>query len=80
MIILDINGRKVLHILFLLAFIIIGQIWFKGIQSIATYLGLLSAGIAIALKDPLTNITGWLYIFGKTHLKLGKNSAWRPNW
>ena len=39
------------------AIIIIGQIWLDGIGSIVTYLGLLSAGIAIALKDPITNIT-----------------------
>ena len=56
----------------LFAFIIIGQIWFEGIQSLATYLGLLSAGIAIALKDPLTNITGWLYILWRNPFEVGE--------
>ena len=41
---------------FTLSAIIIGQIWFKGIQSIATYLGLVSAGIAVALKEPILNL------------------------
>jgi len=54
----------------IIVMIIIGRIWFEGIQSIATYLGLLSAGIAIALKDPLTNITGWLFILWRSPLEV----------
>lgn len=53
------------------ALIIIGQIWLDGIGSIVTYLGLLSAGIAIALKDPITNITGWLFILWNRPLDAG---------
>ena len=59
------------YIVFIFIFIIIGQIWFEGIESIATYLGLLSAGIAIALKEPLTNITGWLYIVWRSPFDVG---------
>lgn len=64
--------KSITYTIFLFAFIIIGQIWFKGIQSLATYLGLLSAGIAIALKDPLTNITGWLYILWRNPFEVGE--------
>lgn len=64
--------RKVTsYISFTLIFIIIAQIWFKGIESIATYLGLVSAGIAIALKEPLSNFTGWLYIIWKGPFDVG---------
>ena len=59
------------YIIYSITLIIIGRIWFKGIQSIATYLGLLSAGIAIALKDPLTNITGWFFILARTPFAVG---------
>jgi len=59
------------YIIYAAALIVIGQIWFKGIQSIATYLGLLSAGVAIALKDPLTNITGWFFILSRTPFAVG---------
>jgi len=59
------------YIVFILGIIIIGRVWFKGVQSIATYLGLLSAGVAIALKDPLTNITGWLFILWRAPLEVG---------
>ena len=44
------------------AFIIIARLWIQGIAGIATYFGLLSAGVAIALQDPLTNLAGWLFI------------------
>ena len=59
------------YIVYTLTLIIIGRIWFKGIQSIATYLGLLSAGVAIALKDPLTNVVGWFFILSRTPFAIG---------
>jgi len=36
--------------------------WLGIIGSMGTFLGLLSAGIAIALKDPIANIVAWLFI------------------
>ena len=35
------------------------------------FLGLLSAGLAIALKDPLTNIAGWLFITTRKPFSVG---------
>ncbi len=66
------NGQRVIsYISFVFSLIIIGQIWLDGIGSIVTYLGLVSAGIAIALKDPLTNLTGWLFILWNRPLEAG---------
>jgi len=59
------------YIIFILATITIGRVWFKGIESIATYLGLLSAGIAIALRDPITNITAWMFILWRSPFTVG---------
>ena len=59
------------YISFTLISIIIANIWLEGIESIATYLGLVSAGIAIALKEPLTNVTGWLYIIWRSPFDVG---------
>lgn len=42
--------------------LILLDIWTAGLKDLAAYLGILSAGIAIALKDPLTNLAGWLFI------------------
>ncbi len=48
-----------------------GRIWFKGAQSLVTYFGLLSAGVAIALKDVLANLAGWLYIITRRPFNAG---------
>lgn len=37
-------------------------IWIDAFGSLTTYLGLLSAGIAVALGDLLKNMAGWVYI------------------
>ncbi|UCG51053.1 MAG: mechanosensitive ion channel [Candidatus Latescibacterota bacterium] len=37
-------------------------IWFGNVTGWAAYLGILSAGLAIALQDPVTNLAGWIFI------------------
>lgn len=37
-------------------------IWFGNVSGVAAYLGIVSAGLAIALQDPLTNLAGWIFI------------------
>lgn len=59
---------------YLMSFIIIlllGHIWFSGLGDLGTFLGLLSAGLAIALKDPLMNIAGWFFIIVRKPFTLG---------
>ncbi|EIM75948.1 mechanosensitive ion channel protein MscS [Nitritalea halalkaliphila LW7] len=50
---------------------LIGNIWITNFQSITTFLGLLSAGIAIALKDIFVNLAGWLFIYWKKPFDVG---------
>lgn len=38
------------------------QIWLGELSSLGTFLGLLSAGVAIALRDPLVNLAGWMFV------------------
>ena len=45
-----------------LAIIFIVGIWIDSISNLATYFGLLSAGLAIALSSPISNLAGWGYI------------------
>lgn len=54
--------KTISYLLGLVAVIALIRIWLGGVTGIATYLGLVSAGIAIALQDPLTNLAGWLYL------------------
>jgi len=47
---------------FFASLVFIGFVWINGLKYLGTYLGLLSAGIAIALREPLANLLGWFYI------------------
>lgn len=51
--------------------ILVVRVWFEGIQSLATYLGLLSAGLAIALRDLVTSLAGWLFIIWRSPIGVG---------
>lgn len=59
------------YVVIILGVFLIGRLWFKGFQSIATYLGLLSAGLAIALKDLVSNFAGWLFIISRRPFSVG---------
>ena len=63
--------KSVDYITYPLAFLVIGRIWFAGFQAISTYLGLLSAGLAIALQSPLVNLAGWAFILWRQPFKVG---------
>ncbi|MFA5667966.1 MAG: mechanosensitive ion channel domain-containing protein [Balneolaceae bacterium] len=51
--------------------LLIIQIWYAGVSNWGTFLGLLSAGIAIALKDPVTDIAAWLFILWRKPFDVG---------
>ncbi|MBN2898486.1 MAG: mechanosensitive ion channel [Clostridia bacterium] len=52
-------------------FVLLLLIWFKTGTSLGTFFGLLSAGIAIALKDLLANIAAWLFIIARKPFVIG---------
>jgi small-conductance mechanosensitive channel len=54
-----------------LILILIGAVWIDAISQFGAFLGLLTAGLAIALKDPLTNIAGWIFILTRKPFTLG---------
>ncbi|MBT8382781.1 MAG: mechanosensitive ion channel [Ignavibacteria bacterium] len=45
--------------------------WLGLIGSVGTFLGLMTAGIAIALKDPLVNMVAWLFILIRQPFRVG---------
>ena len=59
------------YITFFLVIIILGYIWFTEVQPVATFLGLLSAGLAIALRDPVVNFAGWGFIIWRRPFEVG---------
>lgn len=56
---------------YLLVFLLIGPVWLEGVQGMVTFLGLLAAGIAVALREPIASIAAWLYILLRKPFVLG---------
>ena len=66
------NWRKITgYVFFLLALMAVIPLWIGNESGITTYLGLVTAGIAISLKDPLTNLAGWLFILLRHPFRVG---------
>ncbi|GKX28841.1 mechanosensitive ion channel protein MscS [Vallitalea longa] len=65
-------ARKRVYYFFSTAFVIVCIfLWSDDITSLTTYLGLVSAGLAIALKDLFINMAAWLFIIIKKPIKAG---------
>ncbi len=47
------------------------QVWLGGLTGALTYIGIVSAGIAIALADVLKNLAGWAYILARRPFRVG---------
>ncbi|MEQ8239491.1 MAG: mechanosensitive ion channel family protein [Cyclobacteriaceae bacterium] len=63
------NGIRNTH--YSLLVIIISGIWIDRIDSLATFFGLVTAGLAIALQDPIVNLAGWLFILIRRPFEVG---------
>jgi small-conductance mechanosensitive channel len=55
----------------ILAIVCIGPIWIAGFQNTATYLGLLTAGLAITLQEVIQNLAAWIAIISLRPFKVG---------
>lgn len=56
---------------FALSLLFVVLIWFTEFRSIGTFLGLLTAGLAIALKDLVADLAGWVFILWRKPFELG---------
>ena len=63
--------RTFVYIYTVLLILLIGRVWVKGLESITTFLGLASAGLAIAMHDTVANIAGWAFIISRKPFKVG---------
>lgn len=63
--------KNITYITFFIGALILGQVWFSALGQLGTFLGLLSAGIAIALKDPVTDIAAWLFLIWRKPFDIG---------
>jgi len=51
--------------------LIVGRIWVVSFRSFATFAGLVSAGLAIALRDLVANFAAWIFIVWRRPFKVG---------
>lgn len=66
------NWRKgTAYVIYGLGIFLVFRVWFEGMGPLATYLGLLSAGLAVALKDPIANVAGWIFIIWRRPFEVG---------
>jgi len=55
----------------ILILLFLGVIWFAGLERIATFAGILGAGLAVALHDSIANIAGFLFIMLRRPFEVG---------
>ena len=63
--------KTITYVTVTLGVLLVGRIWFEGVRDLATFLGLLSAGLAVALRDPIVNLGGWLFIIWRRPFVVG---------
>ena len=55
----------------ILAILLVGRLWSSGLRQLGTFLGLVTAALAIALREPVTNLAGWLFILWRRPFRVG---------
>ena len=54
--------KTITYITLFLGIFLPASLWIEEVQDLTTFLGLLSAGIAITLKDIFVNVAGWVFL------------------
>ncbi|MDF7806548.1 mechanosensitive ion channel [Pontiellaceae bacterium B12219] len=63
--------RTVTHVYSVFLIVVVGGIWFQGMASLGTFLGLASAGLAVALHDTIANMAGFFFIEARKPFRVG---------
>jgi small-conductance mechanosensitive channel len=63
--------KTITYLSVVIAILLVGRVWSDAFGELATFLGLLSAGLAIALRDPIVNLGGWLFIIWRRPFVVG---------
>ena len=71
--------KTITYISVVVAILLVGRVWSGAFGELATFLGLLSAGLAIALRDPIVNLGGWLFIIWRRPFVVGDRIQIGPN-
>jgi small-conductance mechanosensitive channel len=63
--------RTITYVYAFVVVIVIGSIWFQGVASLSTFLGLASAGLAVAMHDTIANVAGFFFIEARKPFRVG---------
>jgi small-conductance mechanosensitive channel len=64
-------GKSTAYVAYVLGALFLLEIWLETLGNLGTFLGLLTAGLAIALKDIVSNLAGWLFILARQPFSVG---------
>jgi small-conductance mechanosensitive channel len=59
------------YVLGFIAVIALMRVWLGGLAGLAASIGIVSAGLAIALNQPLTNLAGWIFLTVRRPFSVG---------
>ena len=66
------HARKtVTYVYTMILIVVLGSIWFQGMASLGTFLGLASAGLAVALHETIANMAGFFFIEARKPFRVG---------
>ncbi len=63
--------KRITYVVAVVTALAVARVWVSGLQSLATYFGLLSAGLAIALKDLVADVAAWIFIMWRKPFEVG---------
>ncbi len=63
--------KSITYATFALAVLVLARPWFPALSNLSTFLGIVSAGLAIALQDPIVNLAGWVFILWRRPFQVG---------
>lgn len=63
--------RMLSFIVPIVGLLMVAFVWASAFEQFGAFLGLMTAGFAIALKDPLTNLAGWIFILFRKPFVVG---------
>lgn len=64
-------GKASARTLFVLGVVFLGAVWLEVVRELGTFVGLVTAGVAIALRDLVTNLAGWVFILARRPFEVG---------
>jgi small-conductance mechanosensitive channel len=63
--------KGITYTLTVIGLFVVARVWFVGVGSVATFLGLVGAGLVITLKEPLSNFAAWLFMLWRRPFAIG---------